>query len=154
MGELLSTRGPETNHLAHSHYKENMNFTREATVVETDDRNRDEILLIMIIVGPLFLSTLVAVLVLVIYQKMDLNRMQRTEQRIAQRMRAIDIVLSTRGQADEESNVMTDYYIAGRGGDVMPQMVEFALESLRPHPAHPDYVQLQYSMFWMPVEGE
>ena len=61
MGELLSTRGPETNHLAYSHYKENMNFTTEATVVETDDRNRDEILLIMIIVGPLFLSTLVAV---------------------------------------------------------------------------------------------
>ena len=56
-----------------------MNFTMEATVVETDDRNRDEILLILIIVGPLSLSALVAVLVLVIYQKMDLNRMQRTE---------------------------------------------------------------------------
>ena len=79
MGELLLTCGPETNHLAYSHYKENMNFTTEVTVVETDDRNRDEILLILIIVGPLFLSTLVAVLVLVIYQKMDLNRMQRTE---------------------------------------------------------------------------
>ena len=79
MGELLSTHGPETNHLAYSHYKENMNVTTEATVVETNDRNRDKILLIMIIVGPLFLSTLVAVLVLVIYQKMDLNRMQRTE---------------------------------------------------------------------------
>ena len=79
MGELLSTHGPETNHLAYSHYKENMNFTMEVTVVETDDRNRDEILLILMIVGPLFLSTLVTVLVLVIYQKMDLNRMQRTE---------------------------------------------------------------------------
>ena len=56
-----------------------MNFTMEATFVETDDRNRDEILLIMIIVGPLFLLALVTVLVLVIYQKMDLNRMQQTE---------------------------------------------------------------------------
>ena len=79
MGELLSTHGPETNHLAYSHYKENMNFTTEATIVRTDDRTRDEILFILIIVGPLFLSTLVAVLVLVIYQKMDLNRMQQTE---------------------------------------------------------------------------
>ena len=69
-------------------------------------------------------------------------------------MRAIDVALSTRGQADEESDVMTDYYIAGRGGDVMPPMVEFALESLCPHPANPDYVQLQYSMFRMPAEGE
>ena len=154
MGELLSTRGPETNHLAHSHYKENMNFTMEATVVETDDRNRDEILLIMIIVGPLFLSALVTVLVLVIYQKMDLNRMQWTEQRIARRMRAIDIALLTRGQADEESDIMMDYYIAGRGGDVTPPMVEFALESLCPHPANLDYIQLQYSMFRMPAEGE
>ena len=131
-----------------------MNFTTEANVVETDDRNRDEILLIMIIVGPLFLSTLVAVLVLVIYQKMDLNRMQWTERRIAQRMRAFDIALSTRGQADEESDVMMDYYIAGRGGDVTPPMVEFALESLHPHPANPDYIQLQYSMFRIPAEGE
>ena len=126
-----------------------MNFTKEATVVETDDRNRDEILLIMIIVGPLFLLALVAVLVLVIYQKMDLNRIQRTERHIAQRMRAIDIALSTHGQADEESDI-----IAGRGGDVTPPMVKFALESLRPHPANPDYVQLQYSMFRMPAEGE
>ena len=131
-----------------------MNFTMEVTFVETDDRNRDEILLIMIIVGPLFLLALVAVLVLVIYQKMDLNRMQRTEQHIAQRMRAIDIALSTHGQADEESDVMMDYYIAGRGGDVTPPMVEFALESLYPHPANPDYVQLQYSTFQMPAEGE
>ena len=154
MGELLSTRGPETNHLAYSHYKENMNFTTEVTIVRTDDRNRDEILLILIIVGPLFLSTLVVVLVLVIYQKMDLNRMQQTERHIARRMRAIDIALSTCGQADEESDVMMDYYIAGRGGDVTPPMVEFALESLRPHPANLDYIQLQYSMFRMPAEGE
>ena len=69
--------------------------------------------------------------------------MQRTERHIAWRMRAIDIVLLTHGQADEESDVMMDYYIAGRGGDVMPPMVEFALESLHPHPAHLDYVQLQ-----------
>ena len=154
MGELLSTCGPETNHLAYSDYKESMNFTTEATVVETDDRNRDKILLILMIVGPLFLSTLVAVLFIVIYQKMDLNRMQWTERRIAQRMRAIDIALWTRGQVDEESDVMTDYYIADRSGDVMPLMVEFALESLCPHPVNQNYVQLQYSTFQMPVEGE
>ena len=47
--------------------------------------------------------------------------MQQTEQRIAQRMRAVDRALWTRGQADEESDVMTDYYIADRSGDVMPQ---------------------------------
>ena len=49
---------------------------------------------------------------------------------------------------------MTDYYIADRSGDVMPPMVEFALESLRPHPVNRNYVQLQYSTFQMPVEGE
>ena len=38
MGELLSTHGPETNHLAYSHYKESMNFTMEVTVIEVDDR--------------------------------------------------------------------------------------------------------------------
>ena len=69
-------------------------------------------------------------------------------------MRAIDIALWTHGQVDEESDVMTDYYIADRSGDVMPPMVKFALESLRPHPVNPDYVQLQYSMFRMPAEGE
>ena len=56
MGELLSTRGPETNHLAYSHYKESMNFTTEATVIEVDDRYRDEILLILMIVGPLVIN--------------------------------------------------------------------------------------------------
>ena len=130
MGELLSTCGPETNHLAFSHYKESMNFTTEATVIEVDDRCRDEILFIIMIVGPLLLLMLVAVLALVVYQKMDLNRMQRTEQRIAQRMRAVDRALWTHGQADEELDVMTDYYIADRSGDVMPPMVEFALEFL------------------------
>ena len=69
-------------------------------------------------------------------------------------MRAVDRALWTHGQADEESNVMTDYYIADRSGDVMPPMVEFALESLRPHPVNRNYVQLQYSTFQMPVEVE
>ena len=110
MGELLSTCGPETNHLAYSHYKVSMNFTTEATVIEVDDRYRDEILFILMIAGPLLLLTLVAVLALVVYQKMDLNRMQQTEQCIAQQMRAVDRALWTHGQADEESDVMTDYY--------------------------------------------
>ena len=126
----------------------------EATVIEVDDRYRDEILFILMIVGPLLLLMLVAVLALVVYQKMDLNRMQQTEQRIAQWMRAVDRALWTRGQVDEESDVMTDYYIADRSGDVMPPMVEFTLESLRPHPVNWNYVQLQYSTFQMPVEGE
>ena len=69
MGELLSTCDPETNHLAYSHYKESMNFTMEATVIEVDDRYRDEILFILMIVGPHFLLTLVTVLALVVYQK-------------------------------------------------------------------------------------
>ena len=56
-----------------------MNFTTEVTVFEVDDRYRDKILFILMIVGPLLLLTLVAVLALVIYQKMDLNRMQQTE---------------------------------------------------------------------------
>ena len=154
MSELLSTCGPETNHLVYSHYKESINFTMEATVIEVDDRYRDETLFILMIVGPLLLLTLVEVLTLVVYQKMDLNRMQRTEQRITQRMRAVDRALWTRGQADEESDIMTDYYIADRSGDVTPPMVEFALESLCPHPVNRNYVQLQYSTFQMPVEGE
>ena len=154
MGELFSTCGPETNHLAYIYYKESMNFTMEATVVEVDYRYRDEILFILMIVGPLLLLTLVAVLALVVYQKMDLNRMQRTEQYIAWQMRAVDRALWTRGQADEESDIMTDYYIADRSGDVMPPMVEFALESLCPHPVNWNYVQLQYSTFQMPVAGE
>ena len=141
MGELLSMRGPETNHLAYSHYKESMNFTTEVTVIEVDDRYRDKILFILMIVGPLLLLTLVAVLALVVYQKMDLNRMQRTEQCIARRMRAVDRALWTCGQADEESDIMTDYYIADRSGDVTPPMVKFALESLRPHPVNRNYVQ-------------
>ena len=80
--------------------------------------------------------------------------MQQTEQRIAQQMRAVDRALWTRGQADEESDVMTDYYIADRSGEVMPPMVKFALESLCPHPVNRNYVQLQYSTFRMPVKGE
>ena len=153
MGELLSTRGPETNHLAYSHYKESMNFTMEATVIKVDDRYRDKILFTLMI-EPLLLLTLVAVLALVVYQKMDLNRMQRTEQCIARQMTAVDRALWTHGQVDEESEVMTDYYIADRSGDMTPPMVEFALESLRPHSVNWNYVQLQYSTFQMPVEGE
>ena len=126
----------------------------EATVIKVDDRYRDEILFILMIVGPLLLLTLVAVLALVVYQKMDLNRMQWTEQCIAQWMRAVDRALWTRGQVDEESDVMTDYYIADRSGDVMPPIVEFALECLCLHPVNWNYVQLQYSTFQMPVEGE
>ena len=126
----------------------------EATVIKVDDRYRDEILFILMIVGPLLLLMLVAVLALVVYQKMDLNRMQQTEQCIAQQMRAVDRALWTCGQVDEESNVMTDYYIADRSGDVTPPMVEFALESLRPHPVNWNYVQLQYSTFQISVEGE
>ena len=49
---------------------------------------------------------------------------------------------------------MTDCYIADRSGDVMPPMVELALESLHPHPVNRNYVQLQYSTFQMLVEGE
>ena len=147
MGELLSTCGPETNHLAYSHYKESMNFTTEATVIEVDDRYRDEILFILMIAGPLLLLTLVAVLALVMYQKMDLNRMQQTEQRIVRQMRAVDKALWTHGQADEESDVMTDYYIADRSGDVMPPMVKFALESLHPHPVNQNYVQFRVATF-------
>ena len=154
MGELLSTHGPETNHLAYSHYKESMNFTTEVTVIEVDDRYRDKILFILMIVGPLLLLTLVAVLALVVYQKMDLNRIQQTEQCIVRRMRAVDRALWTRGQVDEELEIMTDYYIADRSGDMTPPMVEFALESLCPHPVNWNYVQLQYSTFQMPVEGE
>ena len=126
----------------------------EATVIKVDDRYRDKILFILMIVGPLLLLMLAAVLALVVYQKMDLHRMQRTEQRIAWQMRAVDRALWTCGQADAESDVMTDYYIADRSGDVTPPMVEFALESLHPHPVNWNYVQLQYSTFQMPVEGE
>ena len=78
--------------------------------------------------------------------------MQRTEQCIARRMRAR--ALWTRGKADEELDVLTDYYIADRSGDMTPPMIEFALESLRPHPVNRNIVQLQYSTFQMPVEGE
>ena len=140
--------------MAYSHYKESMNFTMEVTVIEVDDRYRDEILFILMIVGPLLLLTLVAVLALVVYQKMDLNRMQQTEQRIARQMRAVDKALWTHGQADEESDIMTDYYIADRSVNVTLPMVEFALESLCPHPVNRNYVQLQYSTFKMPVKGE
>ena len=69
-------------------------------------------------------------------------------------MRAVDRALWTCGEADEESDVMTDYYIEDRSADVTSPMVEFALESLRPHPVNRNYVQLQYSTFQMPVEGE
>ena len=123
------------------------------TVIEVDDRYRDEILFILMIVGPLLLLMLVAVLALVVYQKMDLNRMQWTEQCIAWCMSAVDRALWTHGQVDEESDVMTDYNIADRSGDVTPPMVEFALESQCPHPVNRNYVQLQYSTFQMPVEG-
>ena len=39
------------------------------TVIEVDNRYREEILFILMIVGPLFLLTLLAVLALVMYQK-------------------------------------------------------------------------------------
>ena len=48
----------------------------EATVIEVDDRYRDEILFILMIVKPLLLLTLVAVLVLVVYQKIALWRVE------------------------------------------------------------------------------
>ena len=69
-------------------------------------------------------------------------------------MRAVDRALWTRGQADEELDVMIDYYMVDRSGDVTTPMVEFALESLCPHPVNWNYVQLQYSTFQMPVKGE
>ena len=56
--------------------------------------------------------------------------MQQTEQCIAWQMRAVDRALWTRGQVDEELDIMTDYYIADRSGDVTTPNGRVCIRSL------------------------
>ena len=70
-------------------------------------------------------------------------------------MSALESLLWTLTQGDVEMSLAMDYTQSGeRGGDVMPPMFEVALESLVPHSMSQNYLQLEYSMFQVPVEGE
>ena len=132
MGELLSTRGPETNHLLLQFCI--MNST---DIYEADDRGRDEVLLVFLIAGPIYLTSLVMVLIFVVHQQLDLRRIRREEEHLMHHIRAMEHSLWP-----EEDSSNEDPESAGNlwsSGDMTLPMIEVMLESIVSHPTDPNY---------------
>ena len=132
MGELLSTRGPETNHLL-------LQFCimNSMDIYEADDWGRDEVLLVFLIVGPIYLTLLVMVLIFVVHQQLDLHRIHHEEERLMHRIRAMQHSLWP-----EEDSSNEDPESAGNlwsSGDTTLPMIEVMLESIVSHPTDPNY---------------
>ena len=132
MGELLSTCGPETNHLL-------LQFCimNSMDIYEADDRGRDEVLLVFLIVGPIYLTSLVMVLIFVVHQQLDLRHIHREEECLMHRIRAMEHSLWP-----EEDSSNEDPESAGNlwsSGDTTLPMIEVMLESIVSHPTDPNY---------------
>ena len=132
MGELLSTRGLETNHLLLQFCI--MNST---DIYEADDRGRDEVLLVFLIAGPIYLTLLVMVLIFIIHQQLDLHHIRREEECLMHHIRAMEHSLWP-----EEDSSNEDPESAGNlwsSGDTTLPMIEVIRESIVSHPTDPNY---------------
>ena len=132
MGELLSTRGLETNHLLLQ-----LCIMNSMDIYEADDQSRDEVLLVFLIAEPIYLTSLVMVLIFVIHQQLDLHRICREEECLMHRIRAMEHSLWP-----EEDSSNEDPESAGNlwsSGDMTLPMIEVMLESIVSHPTDPNY---------------
>ena len=132
MGELLSTCGPETNHLLLQFCI--MNST---DIYEADDRGRDEVLLVFLIAGPIYLTSLVMVLIFVVHQQLDLHRIHREEEHLMHRIRAMEHSLWPEEDSSNEDPESAENLWSS--GDMTLPMIEVMLESIVSHPTDPNY---------------
>ena len=88
---------------------------------------------------------------LVIYQKLDLQHIHRNEEWLAERLRALE-----EGTWIEMSVDMNNNWPHVEGGSRVdtPPMFRVDLETLAPHSMDRNYVQLEHSTFQVPVSGE
>ena len=124
--------------------------TTEFTVYEAEDQGRDEVLLGFLIGGPIYLTALTIVVLLVIYQKLDLRRIRRNEEQLAERLRALE---ETWIETPVDVNNNRPHVEGGSRADTLP-MFWVDLETLAPHSTGRNYVQLEHSTFQVPVQGE
>ena len=106
-------------------------------IYEADDRGRDEVLLVFLIVGPIYLTSLVMVLIFVIHQQLDLCHICREEEHLMHCIRAMEHSLWPKGDSSNE-----DPESAGNlwsSGDTTLPMIEVMLESIVSHPTDPNY---------------
>ena len=113
--------------------------TTEFTVYEAEDQDRDEVLLGFLIGGPIYLTALTIVVLLVIYQKLDLQHIRRNEEWLAEWLRALEEETWIEMPVDVNNN--------------RPHM-EGGSRALAPHSMDRNYVQLEHSTFQVPVQGE
>ena len=95
------------------------------------------------------------VLMLVIYQKLDLYRIRRSEEHLAHHIKALEIPLWITTQGEIEASVDgEDSHYGKDGGDTMPPMFEVFVKSLSPNPTDQNYTQLEFSTFRVPMGGQ
>ena len=147
-GSKFSTDWSEGYHLlTRSH---NMNTT-ECIVYEADNQDRDKVMLGFLIGGPIYLTALTIVILLVIYQKLDLRRIRRNEERFAEWLRALEEETWIETRVDVNNN--RPHMEGGARADTLP-MFQVDLETLAPHSTDRNYVQLEHSTFQVSVQGE
>ena len=122
--------------------------TTEFTVYEAEDQGHDEVFLGFLIGGPIYLTALTIVVLLVIYQKLDLRRIRRNEERLAERLRALEEGTWIEMPVDVNNN--PPHMEGGSRADT-PPMFRVDLETLAPHCMDRNYVQLEHSTFQVPV---
>ena len=145
VGSNFSTHWSKGYHLlTRSH---NMNTT-EFTVYEAEDQGCDEVLLGFLIGGPIYLTALTIVVLLVIYQKLDLRHIRRNEEQLAERLRALEEGTWIEMPVDMNNNWP---HMEGGSRADMPPMFRVDLETLAPHCMDRNYVQLEHSTFQVPV---
>ena len=132
MGELLSTHGPETNHLL-------LQFCimNSMDIYEADDRGRDEVLLVFLIAGPIYLTSLVMVLLFVVHQQLDLHCIRREEECLMHCIRAMEHSLWPEEDSSNEDPESTGNLWSS--GDTTLPMIELMLVSIVSHPTDPNY---------------
>ena len=121
-------------------------------VYEADDRGRDEVLLGFLIAGPIYLTSLVMVLIFVVHQQLDLRQIHHEEECLMHCIRAMEHPLwpeedLSGGDPESRGNLWSS-------GDTTPLMIEVMLESIVSHPMDPNYAQRQYSTYQVLTGGE
>ena len=126
-----------------------------ATVYEVDDGNRDEVLTGFMIGGPIYLTALIFVLILVIYQKLDLNQIRQNEERLRSQVETLENPVWYATQGDVEVNDMDgESYSQMGSGNTTPPMYEVSVETLTSHPINSNYCQIQLHTFQVSTGGE
>ena len=117
---------------------------------EAEDQGCDEVLLGFLIGGPFYLTALTIVVLLVIYQKLDLRHIHCKEERLAEWLRALE---ETWIKMPVDVNNNWPHVEGGSKADT-PPMFRVDLETLAPHSTDRNYVQLEHSTFQVPVQDE